>query len=202
MAGAPRLPGYQASSTARTSPAHGVVSGPPFSSTTTVLRCAAATWRIRSSWPFGSARSGRSSNSPRHSFAKTIATSESRASAAAAPGSEPSAKRTSAPGASSRIASSGDDGAQIGQRLPPGPSGSQLGGTAGPPGGVTWDEPPPDSTPTSACSPMTAIEPTDRLSGSIRSRFFSSTIERRAMRSVTRAPAATSIEPGPAGGSS
>ena len=42
IASPPPLPGYQASSTARTRPAHGIVTGPPVSNTTIVFGFAAA----------------------------------------------------------------------------------------------------------------------------------------------------------------
>src|SRR6185436_14171648 len=100
-------------------------------------------------------RLGTSMPSLSHWLTKTIATSEFAASAAAAPALVPSLNVTDAEGAFPLIAFSGDDGCQT--------AGAQQGGhgvpsvSAGPPTGVTWADPPPESTPMSACDPITAI---------------------------------------------
>ena len=54
----PAWPGYQAATIARTSSRHGIATGLPVSSTTTVFGLAAATASITASWPHGSDRSG------------------------------------------------------------------------------------------------------------------------------------------------
>src|SRR5437667_191787 len=84
-------------------------------------------------------------------------------SLAAAAGSSPELYVTRAFGAFARIAFRGEEGNQTvpppkppSRRGRPGRAGG--GGTAFPPGGSTCAEPPPDSTPTSACDPITAID--------------------------------------------
>src|SRR5471032_2924954 len=66
-------------------------------------------------------------------------------------------------------------------------------GTTSPPNGYTCDEPPPDSTPTSAWPPMMAIDFSPAFSGSSWSRFFNSTMASSASIWLTLAWAAKSI---------
>src|SRR5215469_442090 len=100
-----------------------------------------------------------------HWLTKTMASDEDAARAAAVEAFVPSLNCTFAPGAKDLIAFSGEDGTQI--------TGAQPGGfglpsvSAGPPTGSTCAEPPPESTPMSECDPMTAIDGTLVLSGSM-----------------------------------
>ncbi len=105
-------------------------------------------------------------------FTKTIATSEAFASAAAEALSVPGLNSTFAFGACFWMYFIGDEGKYTvsPQFAPPG-----CGLIALPPGGSTCAEPPPESTPTSACDPIIAIEPGD-FSGSKLPEFFSSTM--------------------------
>src|SRR5512143_2109552 len=125
-----------------------------------------------------------------HWLTKTMATFEDAASAAAADASVPSLNCTLAPGAIARIAASGGDGSQT--------TCDQQGGQGkpsvsdAPPLGQTCAEPPPESTPISACEPMTAMEVRPAaLSGSVPS-FFSSTAPCSSASCATASPAATS----------
>ena len=90
MASPPRWPGYQAWITAGGFSSQGISTGPPVSSTTTVLALAAATASISPSWSSGSDRLSTSWASVVHWVAKTTAMSAARAAAAAAAGSLPS----------------------------------------------------------------------------------------------------------------
>ena len=177
-ASAPRMPGYQISIAALTLSIHGIATGPPVSSTTMVCGLAAATaltslsWSIVAGlspgvWSAGRLSVGESLPSLVGWLTKTMATSEALASAAAVAGSAPSLYSTFAPGAFARIAFSGDEGNQTAgppYRLGP------------PPGGSTCADPPPESTPVSACDPISAMDLTSAaLSGSWPPAFFSST---------------------------
>src|ERR1039458_575116 len=148
IASAPRIPGYQISRTPLTLSIQGMVTGPPVSSTTIVCGLAAATWLTNWSWLSGSDRLATSRPSVVGSLTNTIATSDAAASFAAAARSVPVSYSTLAFGAWPRIAFSGGDGCQTGPRP----------GTGLPPAASTWSEPPPESTPTSAWDPMTAID--------------------------------------------
>jgi hypothetical protein len=90
MASPPLVPGYQASSTAGTLDSHGMATGPPFCSTTTVRGLAPATEATSSSWRSGSASEAASLASPIHWVANTSATSAWAATRAARTGSLPS----------------------------------------------------------------------------------------------------------------
>src|SRR5271157_2057827 len=77
-------------------------------------------------------------------------------------------------GALARMAWSGEDGSQMTSDHPGGLGYPSL--SAGPPQGSTWAEPPPESTPMSACEPMTAIVAlVEGLRGSCPFAFFSKT---------------------------
>ena len=80
----PRWPGYQAWTIAGTASAQGISTGPPVSSTATVLGCAAATAAISASWWLGRRMSGTSSASVVHCVANTIARSASFAASTVA----------------------------------------------------------------------------------------------------------------------
>src|SRR5260370_8507026 len=101
-----------------------------------------------------------------------MATCADFASDAAEEASVPASKRTMAPLACSRMYRKGDEGKYT--------ASPHLVGVAGrmafPPGESTCAEPPPDSTPTSACAPITAMECTEAaFSGSVAS-FFNRTM--------------------------
>jgi hypothetical protein len=104
------VPGYHASSTAGVFAIHGIATGPPVSSTTTVRAFAPATLSISLSWLSGSASDVASFASPIHCVANTSATSACAATRAARAGSVPSSYTTFAFGASAWIWRSGDDG--------------------------------------------------------------------------------------------
>src|ERR1035441_3243077 len=123
-----------------------------------VWELAAATAATSASWLSGSERLGRSRPSLAGWLQNTMATSDALASAAAAAGSVPALYSTLACGALARIAFSGEEGYQTAPRDWAAPAAGAGGATALPPGGFTCAEPPPESTPASACDPMTAIE--------------------------------------------
>src|SRR6185437_15470544 len=107
-------------------------------------------------------------------FTKTIATSAVFAKAAAAALSVPGLNSTFAFGAWRRMYRRGDDGKYTTscQLADPG-----WGSIALPPGASTCAEPPPESTPTSACEPTIAIEvDAEALSGRMLPEFLSRTI--------------------------
>src|SRR5690242_10491402 len=98
-----------------------------------------------------------------HWLTKTIATEDEAAKVAADDAFVPSLNCTFAPVAIAWIAFSGDEGSHTTADQP-----GTVGYTAGngePPTGCTCAEPPPESTATSACDPMTAIDATLVLSG-------------------------------------
>src|ERR1039457_7357780 len=118
----------------------------------------------------------------------TIATCEAFANAAAATVSAPSLYSTLAPGALARMYFSGEEGKYVGApRRPPPPrpacwSAAGGGATALPPGEFTCAEPAPESTPTSACDPITAIDfRVAALNGNWLPALFSSTIDSSAI---------------------
>src|SRR5436190_1955085 len=82
----PASPGYHASRMVLTLLSHGMATGLPVSSTTMVFGLAETTASISASWPKGSDRSGLSRPSLSGRMAKTMATSERRASSAALTG--------------------------------------------------------------------------------------------------------------------
>src|SRR5208337_871281 len=110
MASAPRIPGYQASSTALTLSIQGMVTGPPVSKTTMVCGFAAATAFTSWSWLSGSERLSVSRPSLMGWLTNTMAMSDALARSAAAPRSRPALYSTLAFAALARIASSGEDG--------------------------------------------------------------------------------------------
>src|SRR5690242_10474840 len=102
-------PGYHASTTAFTSPSHGIVTALPDSRTTTVFGLAAATAAMSASPLPSRDKLGRSANSPCRSYANTTATEADRAASAAQVRSLPSSKVTGTPDRA-RMASSGATG--------------------------------------------------------------------------------------------
>src|SRR5262249_14786780 len=106
----PRAPGYQASMTAAVNGSHGMRTGPPVSSTTTVRWLAATTAIIKLSWLSGSLRSDASYISAIHWCAKIITASDPFATYTARNTSSTSTYSTSAPPASASMAFTGEDG--------------------------------------------------------------------------------------------
>ena len=140
-----------------------------------------------------------------HALTNTTATLEDCASAAAEAGFAPWSNCRLAPGALARIAARGEDGSKTWDALrqpaplDPAEAGGHTGGrvSAAPPVGATCAEPPPETTPTSACDPMTAIEPIfDASRGSWPAEFFSSTAPCSRASWAAAAPAAASSGPG------
>ncbi len=131
IASPPAEPGYQASTMPAALAAQGVSTGPPVSSTTTVLALAAVTASISLSWLLGRVRSGTSRPSPVHWLAKTRTTSLRAASLAASVGSLPSLNVMLACVRAAR-ARSGEDGSQI---IGPGKPARPSFGTGLPPTG-------------------------------------------------------------------
>src|SRR6202167_2636519 len=106
-------------------------------------------------------------------WTNTMATCDAFANFAAATRSAPSLYSTAAWGALARMYFKGEEGNQTGciQGEPP-----FRFVTGSPPGGSTCAEPPPDSTPTSACDRISAMDFTRAASsGNWLSAFFSST---------------------------
>ena len=110
MAGPPPMPGNHAASTPLTFAIHGMLTGPPVSSTTIVCGLAAATAATSASWSPGRASVAESRPSLIGWTANTMATSDAFASFAAAAGSLPSLNSIFAFGAFARMAFSGDEG--------------------------------------------------------------------------------------------
>jgi hypothetical protein len=93
--------------------------------------------------------------------ANTMATSDALASAVAEARSVPGSNFTTASLAFFVIPSNGAERwYSVMLKIPRGSPGARSGdgGTALPPAGDTWPEPPPDNTPASACPPITAID--------------------------------------------
>ncbi len=195
MASPPSAPGYQASSTPCTLSSQGISTGLPVSSTTMVCGLAAATASMRASWPPVSC-SGPSTPSLFHWVAKTTATSAPLARAAAAAVSVPSAYST-CPLARACMAFIGEEGWKT---MPPPQPGEPLGGgSLKEPFGITWDEPPPEITPTSAWPPITAILPALAARGRTPPSFFKSTMPCSATLPETRESVRVSSPPGASG---
>ena len=89
-------PGYQASTTAATLPSHGIATGAPALTTTTVCGFAAATAEISSSWADGRFRLGRSVASDSVS-SETTTTAVEAAFAAATAAARPGARSAGSP---------------------------------------------------------------------------------------------------------
>src|ERR1700679_3773 len=173
IASPPPIPGYQASTIPFTRLCHGIDTGPPVSSTTTVFGFAFATASTSASCPTplssGKLSVALSIPSLIHCVTNTIATCAFAAAFAASATSVPASKLTVAPSpACSFKYRSGDDGKYTAfpHSDPPGR----------PPGASTCADPPPDSTPSSACPPITMIVfPSPAATGKIPPSFFSST---------------------------
>src|ERR1035438_5924440 len=179
IASPPPIPGNHADTIPPTLSDHGMLTGPPVSSTTMVCGLAATTAFTRSSWLSGSVRVAASRPSLMGWFTKTMATWEALARAAAAALSVPWLNSTLALGALAWMNFIGEEGKYCAPPRPkPPPCASPAaGGTAFPPGGATCADPPPEGTPTSACDPITAIDLTRAtLSGNWLAEFFNRTM--------------------------
>ncbi len=84
--------------------------------------------------------------------------------------------------------------------MPPPQLGAPFGeGNLTEPSGITWEDPPPEMTPTSAWPPITAILPAPLVRGKSPGLVFSSTMACSATRPATRESARVSSPPGCSG---